>query len=102
LIISRDVLIAGIRLACRQASLGALCNNAIKDHYFERFPSDFMFRLNQKEFSSLRFQIETPKRGGARYCPYVFTGQGVTMFDSIINRLEIAGFTGADPKNEDG
>jgi hypothetical protein len=51
----------------------------------ERFPKDFMFRLTSKEFSGLRFQIETSKaRGGRRYPPYAFTEQGVAMLSSVL------------------
>jgi hypothetical protein len=50
-----------------------------------RFPPDFMFTLNQKEFQDLRSQIATSKRGGTRYLPYAFTEQGVAMLSSILN-----------------
>ncbi len=60
-----------------------------------RFPADFMFQINDKEFESLRFQIETSNlrsqfatssenRGGRRYLPYVFTEQGVAMLSSVL------------------
>jgi hypothetical protein len=50
-----------------------------------RFPPDFMFRLNQQEWKSLRLQIETSnKRGGSRYPPYAFTEQGVAMLSSVL------------------
>lgn len=54
----------------------------------KRFPSDFMFRLNDREFKqlvSLRSQFATSKRGGRRYQPYVFTEQGVAMLSSVLN-----------------
>jgi hypothetical protein len=35
----------------------------------ERFPEDFMFRLNHDEWESLRSQNATSKRGGRRYAP---------------------------------
>jgi hypothetical protein len=36
----------------------------------ERFPSDFMFKLKQEEFDSLRSQFVISKgRGGRRYLP---------------------------------
>ncbi len=40
----------------------------------ERFPTDFMFQLTDKETSSLRSQFVTSKkgRGGRRYAPYAF------------------------------
>lgn len=51
----------------------------------ERFPSDFMFELTQKEFESLRTQIASSKRGGIRYRPFAFTEQGVAMPASVLN-----------------
>jgi len=51
----------------------------------DRFPADFMFQLNEKEFDNLRFQIETSSYGGRRYLPYVFTEQGVSMLSSVLN-----------------
>ncbi len=51
-----------------------------------RFPADFMFQLDEKETSALRSQFATSKkgRGGRRYLPYVFTGQGVAMLSSVL------------------
>ena len=48
----------------------------------ERFPSNFMFQLNESEFEFLRSQIATSKtetRGGRQYLPYAFTEQGVFL-----------------------
>lgn len=53
-------------------------NLAVKRN-IDRFPKDFMFQLTKNEWASLRFQIETSKRGGTRYLPYVFTELGVAM-----------------------
>lgn len=52
----------------------------------ERFPSDFMFRLTEEEFSGLRFQIGISKRGsgGRRYLPRVFTEQGIAMLSGVL------------------
>lgn len=50
-----------------------------------RFPSDFMFTLTQKEFQGLRSQIATSNRGGTRYLPTAFTEQGVAMLSSVLN-----------------
>ncbi|MBI4679853.1 MAG: ORF6N domain-containing protein [Nitrospirae bacterium] len=52
-----------------------------------RFPSDFMFQLNNQEVIALRSQIVTSKigKGGRRYPPYVFTEQGVAMLSSVLN-----------------
>ncbi|HTU41360.1 MAG TPA: ORF6N domain-containing protein [Candidatus Aquilonibacter sp.] len=53
----------------------------------ERFPSDFMFQLTEKEHAALRSQIATSKtiRGGRRYLPYVFTEHGAIMAATILN-----------------
>jgi phage regulator Rha-like protein len=59
-------------------------NQAIKRNH-QRFPADFMFRLNLKEFSNLRSQIVTSSWGGQRYLPYAFTENGVAMLSSILN-----------------
>jgi len=45
----------------------------------ERFPSDFMYQLTDKEFATLRSQIVTLSWGGRRYNPYAFTEQGVAV-----------------------
>ena len=53
----------------------------------ERFPSDFMFELTQKEFLNLRSQIVTsssPQWGGRRYRPMAFTEQGVAMLSTVL------------------
>ena len=59
-------------------------NQSVKRN-IQRFPSDFMFTLTQKEFQGLRSQIVTSNRGGTRYLPNVFTEQGVAMLSSILN-----------------
>lgn len=51
----------------------------------DRFPDDFMFRLNEEEFQNLMSQIATSKRGGRRKLPYVFTEHGVLMLSSVLN-----------------
>jgi phage regulator Rha-like protein len=51
----------------------------------ERFPEDFMFQLNHKEFAVLRSQSVTSSDwGGRRYPPYAFTEQGVAMLSSVL------------------
>jgi len=50
----------------------------------ERFPSDFMYQLTDKEVVILRSQIVTSSWGGRRYNPYVFTEQGVAMLSSVL------------------
>jgi phage regulator Rha-like protein len=50
----------------------------------ERFPNDFMYRLTEKEFTRLRSQSVTSKKGGRRYPPYAFTEQGIAMLSSVL------------------
>ena len=51
----------------------------------KRFPSDFMFRLENQEFAILRSQFATSSWGGRRYPPFVFTEHGAIMAASILN-----------------
>jgi hypothetical protein len=53
----------------------------------DRFPGDFMFRLNRKEVTGLRlhFATSTGARGGLRYLPYAFTEHGAIMAASVLN-----------------
>jgi hypothetical protein len=52
----------------------------------ERFPEDFMFELNKKEFINWRSQFVTSNRDkmGLRYSPMAFTEQGVAMLSSVL------------------
>ena len=50
-----------------------------------RFPSDFMFELNTKEWEILRTQFATSSWGGTRYQPFAFTEHGVAMLASVLN-----------------
>ena len=61
-------------------------NQAVRRN-FDRFPSDFMFQLNEEELEGLRSQIVTSKvgRGGRRYTPYAFTEHGVAMLSSVLS-----------------
>src|SRR3989344_9282148 len=79
-------------------------NEAVKRNR-DRFPSDFMFQLSDKEVNLLRFQtgisnlrsqiatsslasqtvISKKGGGGRRYLPYVFTEQGVAMLSSVLH-----------------
>lgn len=80
-------------------------NQAVKRNR-ERFPEDFMFQLTVEEADALRFQTETSnqqaaepqeheldrsqfvtgsqKHRDARYLPYAFTEQGVSMLSSVL------------------
>jgi phage regulator Rha-like protein len=52
----------------------------------ERFPVDFMFQLNAKEYKILKSQFVTSSWGGIRRAnPYAFTEQGVAMLSSVLN-----------------
>ncbi len=61
-------------------------NQAIKRNS-ERFPLDFMFRLDDKEYKSLRsqFVISNVGRGGRRHSPMAFTEHGAIMAATILN-----------------
>jgi len=50
----------------------------------ERFPSDFLFQLNEEEHKHLRSQTVISSWGGARRAPYAFTEQGVAMLSSVL------------------
>lgn len=50
-----------------------------------RFPEDFMFKLTDEEYETLRSQFATSKKGGRRYLPNVFTEHGVLMLSSVLN-----------------
>jgi len=51
----------------------------------ERFPSDFMFQLDDGEFAALKSQFVTSSWGGLRRAaPYAFTEQGVAMLSSVL------------------
>lgn len=50
-----------------------------------RFPEDFMFKLTDEEYETLRSQIATSKKGGRRYLPHVFTEHGVLMLSSVLS-----------------
>lgn len=52
----------------------------------KRFPQDFLFHLMPEEYSSLRTQFATLKRGQhSKYLPFAFTEQGVAMLSSVLN-----------------
>jgi hypothetical protein len=60
-------------------------NQAVKRN-IERFPPDFMFQLDEKEFQILRSQIVTSslKWGGLRRPPFAFTELGIAMLSSVL------------------
>ena len=50
----------------------------------ERFPSDFLVRLDHKEFENLMCQIGISSWGGTRKLPMAFTEQGIAMLSSVL------------------
>lgn len=52
----------------------------------ERFPSDFMFEMDDDEFNNWRSQFVTSNsvKMGLRYKPMVFTEHGVNMLSSVL------------------
>ncbi len=61
--------------------------NQAVNRNLSRFPTDFVFKLDNDEFESLISQIVTSKagRGGRRKLPYVFTEHGAVMLASVLN-----------------
>lgn len=53
----------------------------------ERFPKDFMYQMNAKEFENWKSQIvmSNSETMGLRKRPLVFTEQGVAMLSSVLN-----------------
>jgi len=60
-----------------------ILNQSVKRN-IERFPSDFMFQLDNKEFGNLISQFVISSWGGFRKLPYAFTEHGVTMLASVL------------------
>jgi len=62
-------------------------NQAVRRN-LDRFPADFMFRLDNEELGNLRSQIVTSNsraRMGLRRPPYAFTEHGVAMLSSVLS-----------------
>lgn len=60
-------------------------NKSVKRN-IKRFPEDFMFRLESKEYEALRFQNGILEKGKhSKYLPFVFTEQGVAMLSGVLN-----------------
>jgi len=59
-------------------------NQAVKRN-INRFPQDFMFQLNEIEFTNLKSQFVTSSWGGTRKLPFAFTEQGVAMLSSVLH-----------------
>ena len=63
--------------------------NRVVKRNIERFPKEYCFQLNDKEYESLRCQNVTLKSYGRgqhrKYLPYVFTEYGITMIAGLLN-----------------
>jgi len=65
-------------------------NQAVKRNA-DRFPEDFVFQLDEREFEALRSQDVTAKgRGGRRTPPFAFTEHGAVMVASILKTKRAA------------
>ena len=53
-------------------------NQAVQRN-LDRFPDDFMFKLENEDFKNLKSQIVISSWGGRRKMPLAFTEQGVAM-----------------------
>jgi hypothetical protein len=63
-------------------------NRAVKRNR-KRFPNDFMFQLNRKEFDNLKSQFATSSlHGGRRKLPFAFTENGAIMAANVLNSPE--------------
>ena len=60
-------------------------NQAVKRN-IERFPENFMFQLDEKEYENWRSQFVTSNsdKMGLRRPPYAFTEQGVAMLSAVL------------------
>ena len=61
-------------------------NQAVRRNY-DRFPSDFMFQLSEKEVGELnrsQFVTGSQKHRDPRLRPYAFTEQGVAMLSTVL------------------
>jgi phage regulator Rha-like protein len=59
-------------------------NESVKRN-IKRFPAEFMFQLNNKEWSNLRSQIATFNKDTRKYKPFAFTEHGILMLSSVLN-----------------
>ncbi|MDA8130384.1 MAG: ORF6N domain-containing protein [Elusimicrobia bacterium] len=86
---SKILLVRGHRVMLDR-DLGALYGVGTRDlnkavsRNMERFPEDFMFRLDGSELENLMFQFGTSSWGGTRKPPRVFTEHGILMLSSVL------------------
>jgi hypothetical protein len=72
------------------AALYGVATKALKQavkRNLDRFPADFMFVLNEKEFKDWRSQFVTSSadRKGLRHPPMAFTEHGILMLSKVLN-----------------
>jgi hypothetical protein len=84
LVIRREKVMLDSDLAALYGVTTGNLNKAVKRNA-ERFPTDFMFRLDAEEAANLKFQFGISSWGGRRRLPYAFTEQGVAMLSSVLN-----------------
>jgi hypothetical protein len=58
-------------------------NKSVKRN-IERFPEDFMFQIDDKEFKNLKFHFGTSSWGGVRKLPSVFTEYGIAALAGVL------------------
>lgn len=60
-------------------------NEVVKNN-LDKFPSDYMFVLNESEFANLRSLLTTSSsgHGGTRYAPRAFTEKGLYMLATLL------------------
>lgn len=64
-------------------------NETVKRN-IERFPIEFCFQLNSKEYEILKSQIATSNiRGGKQKLPYVFTEKGILMLSGLLKKIRM-------------
>jgi ORF6N domain len=61
-----------------------ILNQAVKRN-LDRFPEDFMIKIDLKDHINLRSQFVTSNYGSKRNVYYAFTEQGVAMLSSVLN-----------------
>ena len=59
-------------------------NQAVQRN-LDRFPDDFMFKLENEDFNNLKSQIVISSWGGRRKMPLAFTEQGVAMLSGLLH-----------------
>jgi hypothetical protein len=64
-------------------------NKAVKRN-IDRFPVDFMFKLNRDECKNLIFHTGISSWGGTRKLPFAFTEQWVAILSSVIRTRRTA------------